>query len=697
MKNWLRLGAVFLFGVVGTLTGVAAVAGASNYGVSVIAQRGFGDPANSYSWSMAWFKGKLYVGTARKQLCIENLTIDYYLPVAGDYTTNPEPGVHCPKNPNRLPLRAEIWQYTPRTGIWRMVYRSPLVRNPRARGKMVARDLAYRGMLVWHDARGRPELFVGAVTPDEFLPELLHHHPPSLLRTTDGTHFHVGGAFNSIVHNPYGVFRPMGFRDLVTWKGKLYVTLTGGLTGDGEVYQVNHPWSDHPTFRQMTPPWMIVFETHVFHNRLYVGTGDKTHGYGVYSTNGRGRRWKWHQVIADGAGRGQVMTSVVSMAVYRNWLYVGSSGWYTTNVLPSSELIRIRADGRWQVVAGNPRVYRGRLYAPISGLVDGFDNIFAAHFWRMVNYDGGLYVGTNDWSWLMQEDQQNPWLQTFLAPEYGFDIWGTCDGSSFFPVTRNAFGNQDDFGARNLVGSPFGLFIGSADHANGTTVYQDTAPACSSLVKTSSAARSATPAVPAAPAQLLADVQRGGTVLSWVGSSDASSYEVMRATSEMRVPLTYTGPPAISDGLPPEDAVPNPVPPGTPGSVQTTLTIPSLFTPIGTTAKHYFVDRTAPRHTKVQYVVVAKNAAGASSRGSNVQLVPDPVPRATFAQLVRALSGSSKAVATAANDTWRAGDRRAGLTMLARLLRNPDLDPDAAQLAYRLERQLQYAGVAGGS
>jgi hypothetical protein len=264
-------------------------------------------------------------------------------------------------------------------------------------------------------------------------------------------------------------------------------------------------------------------------------------------------------------------------------------------------------------------------------------------------------------------------------------------------VTRNAFGNQDDFGARNLVGSPFGLFIGSADHANGTTVYQDTAPACSSLVKTSSAARSATPAVPAAPAQLLADVQRGGTVLSWVGSSDASSYEVMRATSEMRVPLTYTGPPAISDGLPPEDAVPNPVPPGTPGSVQTTLTIPSLFTPIGTTAKHYFVDRTAPRHTKVQYVVVAKNAAGASSRGSNVQLVPDPVPRATFAQLVRALSGSSKAVATAANDTWRAGDRRAGLTMLARLLRNPDLDPDAAQLAYRLERQLQYAGVAGGS
>ena len=34
-----------------------------------IARGGFGDSANAYAWSMAWFGGKLYVGTSRNNLC----------------------------------------------------------------------------------------------------------------------------------------------------------------------------------------------------------------------------------------------------------------------------------------------------------------------------------------------------------------------------------------------------------------------------------------------------------------------------------------------------------------------------------------------------------------------------------------------------------------------------------------------------
>src|SRR5579871_4325762 len=37
-------------------------------GVSILAQNGFGDRNNSWSWSMAWFHGKLYVGTGRDEL-----------------------------------------------------------------------------------------------------------------------------------------------------------------------------------------------------------------------------------------------------------------------------------------------------------------------------------------------------------------------------------------------------------------------------------------------------------------------------------------------------------------------------------------------------------------------------------------------------------------------------------------------------
>ena len=672
---------------------LAGPAYASSFGVNVIAQRGFGETGNSYSWSMAWFKGKLYVGTARKQLCVENLTVDFYLPVAGDYVTNPEPGVHCAKNPNDLPLRAEIWQYTPQTQTWRMVYRSPVIRNPNDRHKFVARDMAYRGMVVYRSARGKPELYVGAVTPDEFLPQLKHNHPPMMLRTTDGVHFRTGGAFGTIVHNPYSFVRPIGFRSMVVFKRHMYVTLTGGLTGDGEVYEVGRPWTDHPTFHAVTPSSIDVFEIQVFHHRLYIGTGDKTNGYGVYWSNGKGRRWKWHLVVGQGAGRGQVITSVVSMAVYRGELYVGSSGWYTTNVLPASELIRIRPDGKWQLVAGNPRVVHGILKTPISGLVDGFDNIFAAHFWRMVSYDGGLYVGTNDWSWLLQEDQQDPWLQSIIAPEYGFDIWASCDGSSWFPVTRNAFGNEDDFGARNLIGSPAGLFIGSADHAQGTTVWLDTAPACSSLVKKTTTAIAA-PA-PSQPKDLLTDQQPRGTVLSWVGSAHATRYQVMRAAYDLNVPFTYQVPPTLPNGFHAEDAVPNPVPPGTPNSTQTNLVVPGSFVPVGTTTQTYFVDRTAPRGVRVAYQVVAENAVGTSVR-SNLQVVPDPRPPATLGQLEQALGGSVSAVVTAARTTFQSGDRTAELRMLASLLRRRTLDPDVWALADRLRRRIEYAGVAGG-
>src|SRR5579875_3839386 len=50
---------------------------------------GFGDPQNSFSWSMAWFGGKLYVGTNRDFLCVEKATAAYYN--VGTYSTRPAP------------------------------------------------------------------------------------------------------------------------------------------------------------------------------------------------------------------------------------------------------------------------------------------------------------------------------------------------------------------------------------------------------------------------------------------------------------------------------------------------------------------------------------------------------------------------------------------------------------------------------
>jgi hypothetical protein len=130
--------------------------------------------------------------------------------------------------------------------------------------------------------------------------------------------------------------------------------------------------------------------------------------------------------------------------------------------------------------------------------------------------------------------------------------------------------------------------------------------------------------------------------------------------------------------------------------MQTNLVLPSSFVSVGTTTRNFFVDRSAPRGVRVAYQVVAENATGAMSPRSNVQVVPDPRPAATFGQLERALGGSAQAVAAAAGAESRPGDRSGELRILARLVRARHVDPDVSELAYRLERRIRYAGIAGG-
>lgn len=143
----------------------------SDFGVTVIAQGGFGDLRNDCAWSMACFRGKLSVATSRQEDSVERLTVDYYLLAAGDYSTHPLPGVNCPADATDIAMRTEIWQYTHRTLRSRRVYISPALRHPSARRRLIARDIGYRGIVVYHDAHRRPELYVGAVTPDESLLE----------------------------------------------------------------------------------------------------------------------------------------------------------------------------------------------------------------------------------------------------------------------------------------------------------------------------------------------------------------------------------------------------------------------------------------------------------------------------------------------------------------------------------------------
>lgn len=731
-----------------------AQAGASTPGVSTIAQNGFGDHNNSYAWSMYWFKGKLYVGTGRDEECMEGATVERYEPGSGAYTTNPSPNLQCPKNPFSMHLRAEIWQYTPpgtktvparkvsrrqgvttivttkgnikitvtktrtttttsrtrvpvsTSGHWKEVYVAPTESNPMEKYKAIGRDLAYRGMTAMTDPTTHKQaLFAGAVTPDEIAPPLLTSHPPGLMRSYDGVHWSFVHLPAIKVHYPTPLSRPMGFRSLLVWRGNLYATATPDLTGDGVLVEITHPFSKHPGMKQVSPPNQDIFEVQKFDGDLYTGTGSSTTGYGVYKTNGRhdGRYLRFKPIVTDGAGRGAAVTSVVSMHVYRGRLYVGSSGWYNRNSIPISEMIRIAPNDEWALVVGNPRTLKnGRTMNPISGQYDGFFNPFTAHFWRMANQGGGMFIGTNDWSYLVQADKSYAFLDSMLTGELGFDIWGTCNGTDYFAVTRDAFtGDEYNFGGRNLVtDGPKGndLYIGSANQAQGASIFDDHLQSCQSLVHE--------PDALARPAALMTDhAAAGGTLVSWKPTAGATSYTVERAAFTS---ATISVQPGLTvNGVHFDSGDPSVVAPGTPGSIAATLTVPGEFTPVAQTDEPYYVDSDPGKYL---YEVVATNSLGEDSLASNSEITPTGAPP-TFASAADAVSSPSAAGATiaraqdsaparlisAAQAAFATGHHSVAFADLARVQRlaaRGDND-NLVAVAAGLERRLQYATLTG--
>ncbi len=607
---------------------------AAAYGPQVqeINTPGFGSAANSYAWSMTWFQGKLYVGTARYVVCVEVATVDFYLN-DGSYNTNPSLGVTCPADRYDMNLQAEIWQYSPDLPsgqAWKRVYQSPAdIPNPRAPGKFVARDIGFRGMAVYQDPSGEESLYVAGVTANEYIPEIAADHPPRILRTTDGETFAPipgdPGFVNTTIKEGQVSKRPMGFRSLVVNNGHLYVTASAGLTGDGVIMEVKEPWGPNPAFIQVSPADMQVFEIESFNGSLYAGTGAFNGGYGVWRMNEAGTPpYQFTPIITDGAGRGQEISSVVSMHVYKGQLYVGASGWYSTDI-PASELVRINPDDSWNVVVGNARNTASGFKFPVSGLPDGFGNIFSAHFWRMEDHQDALYLGTNDWSWFLH--YYFPILDFFFFYQYGYDVYGSCDGNFWFAGTQNAFGDGlYNFGARTMASTPAGAFIGSANHIQGTRVWHGTGLSICGGSTGIASVGSANNPIP--PSLLIADVQSCGTVLSWDSAPGAQKYRIQRA--EYRSNSTIGAPAPLKLWQHPNDLpllYPNR---GQARTIPTTASFLGQFTDIGTTTSNSFVDSSAKPGTRYAYQVVADYGQNALSGPSNLVVVPSEAPRVTF-------------------------------------------------------------------
>lgn len=657
-RNWRTKYVWWLFGlaliVVPSISAIAA-----SPSISEINSPGFGDSNNSFARSMAWFRGSLYVGTTRDQMCVYGATRQRY--TGKGYSTNPEKGVYCPPNVFDLDLRAEIWRYTPTSdtsGQWTMVYQSPVITNPADPSKTIALDIDYRGMIVYTPPGGEPALYVAGTSAGSFISQIQDNVAPRILRTTDGTNF------TSITGAPYNIYtpdqpvngiHPIGYRSMEVFDNRLFVTASEGLLGTGEVMEVGQPWADQPTFTQVTPNTFYVFEIAAFNNQLYIGNGDETNGFSVFRTSATGTApYTYYPVVTNGAGRGGVNNSVVSMYVFNNRLYVGSGGGFRTNI-PIAELIRIAPDDSWELVVGKARNTTEGYQFPISGWPTGFGNFFNMLFWRIEGFNNGVYLGTGDWSWLVTK----PTFIKLLSWEFGFDVYGSCDGQHWFTSTIDAFGDgQYNFGARTMLNTPIGGMIGTANFVEGARVFSATPgsalPSCSPFsisdywsapfnlapsqndgtLSPAFAAPSASSAAfdPASgssqPAILLADVQPGGTVLSWDPASGAKMYRVYRAEFISNSKIGIPSPHVIQAS--PSDLIPEVVEVPDSGPIDPNANILGQFKPIGTSMLPFYVDKSAQPGVTYAYEVRAESGTAGVSGFSNMVVTPSEAANPTF-------------------------------------------------------------------
>lgn len=438
----------------------------------LLAPSGFGDGVNAYAHSMTCFKGKVYVGTSRANFA--SLRINYPIPALAPWP------IDCPDDVDGFDRRSQVWEYTPETDHWALVYVAPFV--PRKGGGEISNFISYRGMAVYQGTSDdAPCLYVSTWSP-------VRAGPAQLLRSEDGRRFERasvpdwGGAVRS--------FRSLQrFGDRVhtspTSSGVQQGFISDSIGSDASIYATNDPrrgpWEVVNRRGFGNPDNITVFEMEVFNGHLYGGTVNPKTGAEVWKAPLGEPPYDWKPVVTHGGGRGALSEAAGAMCEFRGALYVSygvlNGGYHRAMKIgpAASELIRIWPDDSWELIMGEPRVTAQGARYPLSGYSSGFDNLFNGYVWRMCVHDGHLYAGTFNWAQLL------PYLPMVVWPEAahalvkrwgmaellirygGCELWRTADGERWEPVTRSGFGNKYNWGIRNFSSTKHGLFVATAN------------------------------------------------------------------------------------------------------------------------------------------------------------------------------------------------------------------------------------------
>jgi hypothetical protein len=432
-----------------------------------VADRGFGDPQNSYAFSMAWFAGGLHVGTVRNLLAMVSAS-----PPADPARMDPWP-VPAPDDVFELDLRAQIWRTGGPGKEWEQEFVSPMLETPD--GKEAPRDIGYRCMAVFEAASDdRPALYVATAASNS------RGRGAHVLRISRN------GGVTPVGTPGVGDGNVSTLRTLVSVDDLLFTSPAGSgrawnAADSPAVYVTSDPV--HRDWRVASEPGFgnpdndALYAMAHFADHLYVGTLNPGHGYEVWKGRPGQRSTLWHCVVDRGADRGPLNEAAMTMCVFNGCLYVGSgisNGGFdrTYGVGPAAgEIIRIHPDDRWELVVGAPRHADHGPVRPTSGYGPGFDNPCTGYIWSMTVHQGQLYVGTFDstifglWADPLSQARWNVRgiVDARVAERAGAELWRTADGDEWTPVTTQGFGNVYNYGIRTLASTPHGLYAGTAN------------------------------------------------------------------------------------------------------------------------------------------------------------------------------------------------------------------------------------------
>lgn len=426
----------------------------------VIGANGIGRPSNATAHSMAFYKGALYVGTS------------------------------C-GNVSGADDSPRILRYDASSDSWTTIYESPLVpadtrsfvpdlnlmkgkkgrnrfgrgggRNGSASGR-VPRDVGFRSMRVF---RGRsdkePAIYAASMS----------RRGSAIMRSEDGQTFaQVGeaGLGNADIYS---------FRGLTSLGKWLFASSAGtvsdewldrNLAPEAVVYVSDDPasgkWMKASTIGFGDPENAGVYFLCAAHGYIYAGTANPERGFQLWRTAAQGEPpFEWEPILIDGAGAYNHNYAVTAMVEFKGALYVGSGitglGYDTVHDIgpASAELLRVHADGSWDLIAGRMRFTRDGLKVPLSLRGPGLGDFFNSVVWNLGTHDGAIYLGTHQW-------------EAFRSLELnaeqvvgGYQLWGSEDGEDWHLLLQDGHGNPAELGIRTLTSTPFGLVVGTNNHS----------------------------------------------------------------------------------------------------------------------------------------------------------------------------------------------------------------------------------------